>query len=860
MSSIAELNVRLGMEISQFERNRKKAKRNLKATAKEFKELGNSMTMNVSVPVLGFLGRSAQLWDKQAQAIAQVETGVKSTGAAAGFSVAQLGKMASEIQDISTIGDEDILKNLTANMLTFTKVTGEQFKRAQVAAADLSTRMGTDLKSAALQVGKALNDPTKGLTALSRSGIQFSEAQKETIKQMMATNRVAEAQNIILKELETQFGGSAKAAAEAGLGPMRQFQNTMGDLMETLGKGVIPLMNEGAKRLKNFMEVIMDTDEETRNLAIKIGLVAAAIGPTVRGVGMLITTGMKLKGIYIGLTGAISIATNTMKVQTAQAAAGTIGLSKMQIAVNGLKTAWVRMDLATKATAIGAVVAAIGAAVIAFNKWKDSMSSAARTKSMLNDVTTAAQKNIVTEKLEAEKLINVIKDGNAERKEQIKALDRLKQINSDYFGQLSIEKSSVEQITAAYDGYISNLLKAAKIKAAEQQIIELEKERLDLINKLKDPSVFQQVLSKAGSVAYIIANDTTARIKQQIKEIEQQQQALAAFSAENDFTPNTTITPNPTNEPIAQGRKLIEVPDLLPSPADIIGSYQMLADALKGSIETSIPQVKTASGEVKNVLTALGEQYESIEDKNLAFGTSFNTIPEKIEATKVVLSSLLTEGVSPFSSQVTFLREQLAMLEGQLDTTTMKWQGFGEGVQAIIESGIEDTLINFSENLGVMLAGMASGADGLKSVVGGLADILAKVGRLAIQTGIVVEGIKTALKSLNPALAIAGGAALIALSKVVKSSLAKSVPAFAAGGIVTGETLAMVGDNPSGKEMILPLEKAPEVFGNVLGSMGGGGNSGRKLVAEISGDKMLFWLEEIRAHQIRSGGPRPPIF
>ena len=168
MASIAQINVEVGADIRQMQKNLKTATKSLKKQSRQWANFGRSMTAAVSIPVAGFLGKSVQLFDKQAQAIAQVNAGLKSTGGAAGFTSDELQKMAGGLQKISSFGDEDILKNVTAQLLTFTNVANEQFPKAQQAILDLSARLGTDLKSSALQVGKALNDPIKGIRSEER--------------------------------------------------------------------------------------------------------------------------------------------------------------------------------------------------------------------------------------------------------------------------------------------------------------------------------------------------------------------------------------------------------------------------------------------------------------------------------------------------------------------------------------------------------------------------------------------------------------------------------------------------------------------------------------------------------------------
>ncbi|WP_299589739.1 hypothetical protein, partial [uncultured Microbulbifer sp.] len=125
----------------------------------------------------------------------------------------ELQNLAGTMQQLTTFGDEAVME-MEALLLTFTNIQGEVFKRATPAILDMSVAMGTDLRSSAVQLGKALNDPIKGISALSRTGIQFTDAQKSTIEALVESGRTAEAQGLILEELEKQFGGAAEAAAD----------------------------------------------------------------------------------------------------------------------------------------------------------------------------------------------------------------------------------------------------------------------------------------------------------------------------------------------------------------------------------------------------------------------------------------------------------------------------------------------------------------------------------------------------------------------------------------------------------------------------------------------------------------------
>lgn len=207
----------------------------------------------------GAMQKPIDLAIEQARVEAQLDAVLRSTSEAAGLNAEQLKAMASEMQGVTTFGDEAII-GMQNVLLTFTNIGGEGgiFERTTKVALDVATAMGMDLKSSAIQLGKALNDPATGLSMLTRVGITFSEEQKEVIKQLQATGDMAGAQTVILQELERQFGGSAEAAANTFGGAMTQVQNAVGDVLEALGNfvvqnaGVIAIVKELSSGILDF--------------------------------------------------------------------------------------------------------------------------------------------------------------------------------------------------------------------------------------------------------------------------------------------------------------------------------------------------------------------------------------------------------------------------------------------------------------------------------------------------------------------------------------------------------------------------------------------------------------------------------
>lgn len=212
----------------------------------------------------------------QAQyAVAQLEARLKSTGGVAGQSLAQLQAFSGEMQRLTTYSDEAV-QGAQALLLTFTKIRGDVFPGATKAALNLATAMGTDLRGAAIQIGKALQDPEQGLTALRRSGVSFTESQQNVIKSLFATGQEAKAQKLILAELEVQFGGAAEAARNTLGGALEGLQNALGEIFE--------VTKENTEGLVLLIKMLSDTAKlVAENKALFLGLASAA---TIAAIGV----------------------------------------------------------------------------------------------------------------------------------------------------------------------------------------------------------------------------------------------------------------------------------------------------------------------------------------------------------------------------------------------------------------------------------------------------------------------------------------------------------------------------------------------------------------------------------------------
>jgi hypothetical protein len=188
---------------------------------------------------------------------AKLENTFKSMNAASFTTVKQLDAQATALAKATTF-DDDAIKEFQTTMLTFGNVTGKVFEESVEVGADMAAFFGTDMQGAAVQLGKALNDPIKGITALSRVGVSFTDQQKEQIKTMTEAGDVAGAQGIILAELEKQVGGTATALAETTGGQIGQAMEDLGEAGESLGTLLLPLFAGLAQGVAGFANFIVE--------------------------------------------------------------------------------------------------------------------------------------------------------------------------------------------------------------------------------------------------------------------------------------------------------------------------------------------------------------------------------------------------------------------------------------------------------------------------------------------------------------------------------------------------------------------------------------------------------------------------
>jgi hypothetical protein len=472
--------------------NSKDINKDLKNLEKQSKNLEQKLSSVAKTSSIAFAGLTAAIvgtikaFRADEQAAFRTEQVIRSTGKAAGITAQEISKMSQELQDVTTFADDTIQSSANL-LLTFTNIGKETFPRATKAVLDLSTAMGVGLREAALQLGIALNKPIEGVGALGSVGIEFTNQQKAQIKVLTETNQVAEAQAIILEELEKQFGGTAEAAAK-GTGVFIQLNGVLKDIFGIIGENIFKRIEPFVQKLKEIALTIRDGNPKLLELTSNLLFFGTAITGVIAGISALGLALIAAKAglVALGLSGAIVVG-----ALTAIAGGVTLvvkNLDTIKNVITGVQASWELFTNFLKTT-INDVLIAIAEATP--GSLLDDF--AERQKKLVDDLInenvrlrkdnreTAKSFEEIYDAIDAEKALKKAQEVNkALKEERAKALGEEFQDQQAQNERKLQQDEDLRQILAERKQLDREIQAAEKELALEQELEgnELEKERL----------------------------------------------------------------------------------------------------------------------------------------------------------------------------------------------------------------------------------------------------------------------------------------------------------------------------------------------------------------------------------------------
>lgn len=770
--------------------------------SKNMRKVGAAMSAAVTLPLTMLAKSSLQAADIQAKAEAKVQQALVQTGNAAGFTLEQLKKLAAETQKKTLFGDEQILSDVTGKLLTFTNITGQNFQRLQGLVLDFSTQMKVDAASAAVTLGKALNNPIKATTQLTRVGITFTKEEEKQIKAMAEAGKVAQAQTIILDKLNAAYGGQAEAAARTGAGAIKQMQMAWGDLKETIGTVLMPYISALANRLKGLFERFQNLSPATKKLIVVIAALAAGIGPLLLALGSM---NLVLPAIRTGITAITSV---LPALKTAiMALTGPLGIILGLIVGIGVAYANMRKQK---------------------NQWKENFSQ---------ELTGMTDEEIQKEKASLTKLIQSYENEPAMQRKsrwnKIAAFGADMAINGPFKYNEGIKESlSVESATGRT--YTQNDIDRMYEKRAKLE--EEEKRRAD--EKL------QQEKESAAVTAQIngIIEDITNATKEQTKETEKMGGVLGDLKNQVAELEKKKLLPGTTIEDVAKINTQIKE---LQKRIEVLGNL-------------SESDLKSFSNRIEKVSTGFTRVAAAAQHAGTAIDTTLRNGKDSTR-NQWALDMFSAEGIDFSSALARVDRLIKAYKKGFKDNLENLRKAITEEVENFnntLRSGIQNAVVGVFQSIGQAIVEGKLFDNLIYTVASQLGQLMMSLGALLIEAGMMMAEFRAAIISLleNPYAAIAVGAAMVAAGAAITAYAQKQAKkktsqiALANGGLAYGPTLALVGDNmnaSSDPEVIAPLSKLKDYTGGGVQQIdlrvtGEFKTKGRDLVATIGKENYRY--------------------
>lgn len=274
------------------------------ATAKSV--VGPLMALFAAGAAVDFI-KDARAEARESQKVGAVtEQIIRATGGAAKVTADQIGTLSEAISAKTGVDDEAIQTGANL-LLTFKQVRNEVgagnqiFDRATAAALDLSKAGFGSMDSASKTLGKALNDPIKGMAALSRAGVTFTEQQKAQIETLVKSGDVLGAQKVILGEVESQVGGVAAASATMD----EKLSTSWANLKEKVGEKLLPLLDKvGGVLVEKVIPAVSDFFDQLDDPESTVGKLAGTVGDAFDRIGQGAQTALDgVQGFFSALSG-----------------------------------------------------------------------------------------------------------------------------------------------------------------------------------------------------------------------------------------------------------------------------------------------------------------------------------------------------------------------------------------------------------------------------------------------------------------------------------------------------------------------------------------------------------------------------
>ena len=422
----------------------------------------------------------------------------------------------------------------------------------------------------AVAIGNLMGKVMQGqVSALTRVGITFTEAEEKVLKYGTESERAA-----MLAQVITNNVGEMNAKLGAtDIGKQVQLEAKLGDIQDVLGElvsGALPFVNMAAEATKALASIT------TLTAGIKASVTA------IKSFHAPINTASALT-MLMGVNAKKSAA--VMRVFSSAMTTGAHSATALKLAVRGLLIS----------TGIGVAIAGVATAINAFSDAADKAAEKEREladefkafKKEIRDVGQATGENAQKEIAALDKLYNVAKDETKSKKERTTAIKEMQGLYPAYFSALSSETIDVKKLTTGYDNLRDSILQTARARAAESKIEENTGRLIDVEQQIKAKQEQIAQLEKAHGEAERNYNNARANYNNEVNNRNWFVSAAMAGEKVQPITPSQlsmqdaagSLTEYRNQLKAAQG----ELATLVSRQTELNAANQELADIVKNT-------------------------------------------------------------------------------------------------------------------------------------------------------------------------------------------------------------------------------------------------------------------------------------
>jgi hypothetical protein len=818
MASLASINIRFSVDLKEFSTEMQNSLRTIDKVGQKFQAVGRNLSTFVTLPILAAGAAAVKFASDYTESLNKVDVAFKGSSA-------QVKEFAKTTLETSGIAEGTALDMSAAygDMATSMGIPTEQAAKMSTSlvalAGDLASFKNISIDVANTAISAIFTGETE---SLKKMGIVMTEVNlkqfalnsgiKKTYETMSQAEKVQLRYNYILSVTKNAQGDFERTQGGAA-NQTRIFTESLKQVGQQMGQVILPLFVKVITAVNEKIKAFAGLSTATKTVIVVIAGLVAVIGP------LLIVIGAVLSAIPAIVAGFALVSGAIVPIL-----AGIVLLAGViKILADGTKDA-------TKAIV----------------QLSDS-------QKLIQKVTDEATSSIVDQKSQLELLLITARNENETKANRLRAIQAINKISPEYLGNLTLENINTDKARVSIEKYNKALISGATARAAsrllEQNQTDKIKAGFDREKALAEYNEKRKNAIAQGWEAEKAFYEENNRLLQFANEAldrknskyDSEAKLLTEIYNKNkqnlDLLNGITVTP----DVVAPGKAIKAKARENLSPID---------NKIENRLSTGTAQAYDAEiaklQQFRDEVATTAEQVKMAEDliKGVEFAKAINLDPSSlIKATETTEEMMTRLAASVSGAKAVIEVEQNSMIENA--------NSFNEQFATVWQN----TISGFAESFGQLIGQFASGGASLSSIgslfLTTLADMAIQVGKIAITVGLAVMGIKKALQSLNPYVAIAAGVALIAVGTLAKTQLNKAgTQAFANGGIVSGTSF--YGDK------ILARVNSGEMIANenqqkkIWSAMSAGSSGGGVFIPDVKLKGNDIWMSFKRTEELKN--------